>query len=534
MPRYTVFPARLFRQEVENPELATGALCGVLEHRTAELIRILTSGARELVNEPFEHERIMGVVHRAPEAKTDSEVFVESGNPEVGNQVIRIGHGFCEERRPSRPAEGRRRRSHHIAFECDELAAGVHAAPEADRRSRTIEIVLDVFLAAPDELYRFAVGGLRSTHRLCYEVSLTPPPETTAQVLNMNLDPIRCNAEGLGRTGLRGLRVLGSAPDLATLVGYPGGAVHGLHTRMRQVWHLVCRLQAFRRAGETGFNIPVAASDDSRLCKTGMQLLRYLRAIEPRKLAEIVVHLHTLERFAGLPIGACDDDDSVLEGHSRLISRHAFAGTVIEGFELAAEGGAGFASSIQHVRQEHVDPEPRGAIDLVRNVGTRLRAADDRVLRHLFQRRVLRDRHAGGEPRDTAERALSATRRMDDETVIHGAVGGRHLPTVRHCLRQHDARCGTDPPQLGIPALHREASQRSLLTKQQKKKERNRRRVGDGQPLPATTQLLHDDHGQRGMAALAHLDSRSDDGDAIVLAVLLFFGWVFWCLFCCV
>ncbi len=248
MPGGRMLPVGLFGHQIQYRQLASGAFGVVLQHRAPELVRILSGGARELIDEAFHHEWIVRVVDRTPESKAHAEILVQARDVKVGNLVVRIRHRLDEEGRATRPAEGRCRGADHLGFECNEFAGRIQPAAESDRSGRPVEVVLDVFLAAPDQLHRSAIGGFRSNHRLRHKIRLTSSTETATEILHMNLHASRRNAERGGGGRLRGLRILGPTPHLAAIVRDPRRAVHGLHAGVCQIRNLVGRLHTFRSA----------------------------------------------------------------------------------------------------------------------------------------------------------------------------------------------------------------------------------------------------------------------------------------------
>jgi hypothetical protein len=57
---------------------------------------------RDLIHEPFEHERVVRLVDRAPEPEAHADVFVDAGDAQVWNGITQVVYAFGVERRPAR------------------------------------------------------------------------------------------------------------------------------------------------------------------------------------------------------------------------------------------------------------------------------------------------------------------------------------------------------------------------------------------------------------------------------------------------
>src|SRR6266545_7627919 len=89
---------------------------------------------------------------------------------------------------------------------------------------RPVDVVLDVFFAAPDELYR-TVGLLGYAHGLLDEVDLEPATKPTAEDMIVHGHFFRRQAGYFGRDRLGSRLHLNPDPDLARLGSHVCGAV---------------------------------------------------------------------------------------------------------------------------------------------------------------------------------------------------------------------------------------------------------------------------------------------------------------------
>ena len=82
-----------------------------------------------------------------------------------------------------------------------------------------VHVVLDVFLAGPDDLHR-AVDLLGDLDRAHDAVDLEPPPEAAAEQMIVHHDLLQRQPGGLRRGGLGTAQDLGADPDLAAVLAH--------------------------------------------------------------------------------------------------------------------------------------------------------------------------------------------------------------------------------------------------------------------------------------------------------------------------
>ncbi len=113
-----------------------------------------------------------------------------------------------------------------------------------------VHVVLDVFLAAPDDLDRiFRLLG--DERRLGDEVHLQPAAEAAAEKVIVDRDLLLLEAEHLGHDHLRHAGDLTSNPDIAAVRLDVRRAVDGLHGGMGEEGRLIRRFDLGRGFGES-------------------------------------------------------------------------------------------------------------------------------------------------------------------------------------------------------------------------------------------------------------------------------------------
>jgi hypothetical protein len=103
---------------------------------------------------------------------------------------------------------------------------------------RPVHVVLDVFLARPDDLDG-AVDMLCDLNGANDAIDLEPPAKPAADQMIVDHDLVQRQAGGLGSRRLGSRDGLGADPDLAAVLAEMNRAVHRLHCRVRQERDLV-------------------------------------------------------------------------------------------------------------------------------------------------------------------------------------------------------------------------------------------------------------------------------------------------------
>ena len=104
-----------------------------------------------------------------------------------------------------------------------------------------IHVVLDVFLARPDDLDR-TVDVLGDLNCASDAVDFEPPAEPAADQVIVDHDLFQRQTGSLRRRRLGSRQHLGADPNLAAVVADMDRAVHRLHRRVRKKRNLVDRL----------------------------------------------------------------------------------------------------------------------------------------------------------------------------------------------------------------------------------------------------------------------------------------------------
>ena len=138
------------------------------------------------------------------------------------------------------------------------LAVGIEPRRQPVVVIGAVHVVLDVLLAAPDDLDR-PFHLLRDLDGEDRAVDVEPPAEAAAEQVVVDPDRFLRQAGELGDRGLRQGRHLRADPDVAAVLADVDGAVHRLHRRMGEERHLIDGVDPLRRAGERLLDVAVAA-----------------------------------------------------------------------------------------------------------------------------------------------------------------------------------------------------------------------------------------------------------------------------------
>src|SRR5215831_5314490 len=181
-------PAHALGHRVEH-----GEMLGMFRHQLApEFERVLAGRMGELVHEALEIERVLIVVHAAPEPRRDRRIDHRVLDEQVRDTVAelplgaarveplerdRVASSFCE---ACRSDGGQDRLAGNAHMQSGQIIIGVERADEPALRDRMIDPVGGVFLARLDELDRRSRHLLGDPHRVRYEFAASAPPEAAA------------------------------------------------------------------------------------------------------------------------------------------------------------------------------------------------------------------------------------------------------------------------------------------------------------------------------------------------------------------
>ena len=203
-----------------------------------------------------------------------------------------------------------------------------------------------------------------------------------------------------------------------------------LRRALQSVAALACRVQL------------VALLSVERSADRGVDLVARLRALagvfELRR-----ERAHALQRA---PVTIGHDGNRVVELHHFLHAGQRFGRCSVDGHELGAEHRRCGDGRVQHLRQRHIDAVGRRAIDLRRDIDSRRRLADDRVVVTRLERRMHRRCEQRCLCRELAVRERAARSGMRDFRKLRAALGSGNVPLLRCSLDQHDLRCCAGEP----------------------------------------------------------------------------------------
>ena len=154
--------------------------------------RIFTGGVSKLVQEGLEDESKGIIPRRAQRARRHSQRYERHAVVEIVDELCRELAGI-HSRRSSNPVAGSK--GHEMIAERDQLAVLVETALEEVEARRSIEIVLDVVLPTPEQLYRRA-DGLRDPGGLNHIVVKQAPAEAASDPRHADRDIALGHAQG--------------------------------------------------------------------------------------------------------------------------------------------------------------------------------------------------------------------------------------------------------------------------------------------------------------------------------------------------
>ena len=153
----------------------------------------------------------------------------------------------------------------------------------------------------------------------------------------------------------------------------------------------------------------------------GEKLLQAFGAVERVGRHAGPAHLQCGAALEGGFDGLGDDTDRILQRHHFEHARHFERRGVIDMLRRAAFDRRAQHRGVDHVRHLHVDGVKRRAVDLSRNVQARRVFAEDAVVGHFLQRRLVDHRHGRrhlGKARDLAVAHGAIARRVHHETRL--------------------------------------------------------------------------------------------------------------------
>ena len=510
------------------------------EQRAPEQVRILLRSHGQLVDEGFGEERVLRMVHAAPDAEGHMGRAADRRDALIGDGVgnVRRGRWLVLLHVDVAPRHGR--------------AVLAQRAFEAADHGRAIAILGHVLFPRPHHLHGFARHRLGDARRAPHVVVVEAPPEGAAEIGVVDGHRLRRQLQDLRHRAARAERVLGSGPHVADAVACPDGAVHRFHRRVGEVGNPVFGVDALRRTGERGVDIAVF---DLRLVVAVGQRRRDVVA-ELRVDAFLIdgilavggpSDVHRGKRLASVPVAVRHHRNGVYQVDHVEDARHGSRGLIVERLHRGAEDRRSQGGGDLEILHFGVDAEQRAAIDLGRNVQARSGGADQPVFVRRLQPRLRWRRDFGSRRGELGVGRFAAALRVGDPAVAQrqfvrrhapGRSGGfgKHLP-CRGPGRAHGmeaavahARAAAGDLQihrlaeLQEGAVHRadQGVRQVHVAKDEALGQRVvgvflvRRRFLHAHVLPIRVQLVRQHLRQHRVDALAHLGVGNDCGDAVV------------------
>ena len=383
-----------------------------------------------------------------------------------------------------------------------------------------VEVELDVVLAVPDNLHRLP-ELLRQHRGFRREIRLALAPEAAAEKRHVAGDVLLVDAEGRRHRLLRGLRVLRRGPHLDLAVLVLRHRRRRLHRRVRQHRRRVGGLDHLAALGELGVHVAQVAHHLLRLPHRGDELLLVGFGLERGVGAVVPFDLQCLAAFERRPgvVGNHRHTAERLEHERRLRRRqrdglahalHRQRRLVVEALHRAAHDRRMLDRRVHHPLAERVEAERGLAGGDVAQVVDLAFLADEipvglvleleiLVLRHRQLRRVGDDR---------GKRQAAVALGMDEDAVLDGDLGRRHLPARGGRAHEHRAGGGAGAAERVVEVANGPRPVRVLVTVL-----RVAEPLLDAHGVPVGVELVGRHERQRGADAGAHLGPVRDDVD---------------------
>ncbi len=289
-------------------------------------------------------------------------------------------------------------------------------------------------------------------------------------------------------------------------------AVHRLHRRVREKRLLVGRLDLARGSCDCRRSITIVARDRTWLLHSASKLSDDVGRGELSIGARVPLRSCRGEPLLGRPSVRRDDSHRVGEADNLAHPGHGHRLCLIHGRELSAERGRNRQHRELHPWQANIDAEVRAAIDLAGEVEAPMGGSQQFEVRGRLESDLLGHRELCRRVRQLSVAKLAAARGMHDRAVFPYAGRRVHVPPPCGRRLQHHPCGSTRAAQRNVhrsnggrAAGHLQADERigvDLVV---------RRRVFDRHLVDIHLELLGDQHRQRGIGSLAHLDHRHDE-----------------------
>ncbi len=544
----------------------------VVEQGQAKGERVLPGFVRQLIDEGLVEEGVMRMADRAPVADRHAASRGNTGDALVGDAIGLVEQTFAGRLVGRVERTGERRqvalhpaRRHGIAgaghAQRGGPAIGAETGAQHGDTGGAIEVVAEVFLARPDELNRPAAALDGDAHRLADRIDFQAPAEAAAEIGDVHGDILDTDTGDLGGDGAGQSRHLCWRPDFDLATGHLRGAVDRLHRRMREIRGAVGPLDVRGGLRFGGADIAArvkgkAAAAASRVDRGALEAGDDGRALEPADRPLLPVDDERSRPLSRVPPGAADDGQGLGRAGVRAETDDAFdAGHLhgrrdIDGARAAADHRAMPDRGVEKSLRPHVDAEDGRAVGLRHDVDARRRRADQLPLCPALQADGAA-RRGSGDPgklaivrrytrgvaddavldRQLARRLLPCERgRTEQLGPGRGCGQTQHLPGIgnaRRAARHVDAELARH---LGDGPLHGPGRRRFAARLGVARMEPRHACDEDGHVAVQAlvrrgeethagqrhVELLGDQHGQRGVRALAHLAAVHGQQDAAV------------------
>ena len=201
------------------------------------------------------------------------------------------------------------------------------------------------------------------------------------------------------------------------------------------------------------------------------------------------------------------DGHCIVEPHDLTHTGYGLRLGLVDRQQLAAEGRRGGHHGESHPGQSRVDAELGAAVDLAGAVEAAVRRADQLEVARLLERHLLGHRQFRGGIDELPVAELAAGWGVHDPAVVRMAGGDIDVPAPGGGRHQHDAGRGTGAAQRLIGAADCGRRTRQLSADQWIDVDLVvGRRMLDRDAVDIDLEFLGDQHRNRGVGALAHLD----------------------------
>ena len=320
--------------------------------------------------------------------------------------------------------------------------------------------------------------------------------------------------------GERGLAVLRSAPDLASIRGIECRGIQRLHRGVVLIGIVVNRLDLLGGARDGDFRLAILIADKGRLggIKTFLKPFGDRCARNLGVVAFIPNDRQSLKCGLGMPPGIGNDrDGAVADFHDLLDALHVRDFGFVEAFHLAAEHRAILDRGMEHSRQFDIDAVSHLAGGLVSGIEAFDVFADELPVLRILQLDVGWRVEPSGGFDHLAKGRRASRRRVRDHAVGGAAFRSRYIPFIRSRLDQHHARGGATLAHIFLRGSDAAAAGGGKLAPWTFAGHAlARRRIFGRDFRPVAFEFLGDELSKTGERALAHFRARDANDDGIV------------------